>query len=504
MMEEDIILEMRNITKIFPGVIANDSVNLTVRRGEIHGLLGENGAGKTTLMSILYGLYKPDEGEIIFDGERVSFNSPKDAIRAGIGMVHQHFMLVERMSAINNILLGYKTPKDPMIDYEWAKKKLQAIVEMYGIDADLNEKIINMSVGEEQRIEILKSLFRDIKLLILDEPTSVLTPQESSRLFQALKKMSKKGLTVLFITHKLREALEVTDRITVLRKGKNVGTLITSKTNKSELARLMVGREIDFTIKKQKIEFGKEILRLENIYARDDRGLVALKGVNLGIKEGEILGIAGVSGNGQKELEEVITGLRRVDSGRILLNGEDITKMSVKRRVELGISCIPEDRIHTGLAPTLSVGENLVLRDFHRFTRNGFIDFDRINQFAEKLIKEFEIKTPSIKAPATTLSGGNIQRLIIARELSRDPKIVIASQPTRGLDIAGIDYVRRKLVSLAEEGKGILLISEDLEEIIQLSDRVAVIYEGEIRKILDKEEEGLIDKIGLLMSGAEV
>jgi simple sugar transport system ATP-binding protein len=496
----DIILEMKNITKVFPGVVANDRVNLEVRRGEIHGLLGENGAGKTTLMSILYGLYRPDEGEIIFDGEKRVFSSPKDAIESGIGMVHQHFMLVNKMSALNNILLGYKTPGDPLLDYEWAREKIRSIIEVYGIDAELDERVINMSVGEEQRVEILKSLFRDVKLLILDEPTSVLTPIESERLFQALKRMSEKGLTVLFITHKLREALEVTDRITVLRKGRNVGTLITKRTDEKELARLMVGREIDMKIEKKGVEAGKDVLKLENVYARNDRGLMALKGINLSVREGEILGIAGVSGNGQKELEEVIIGLRPVEKGKILFNGEDITFSSVRKRTRLGISCIPENRIETGLAPSLTIEENLILRDYESFSRNGFMEFDMIEAHAEKLVEEYGIKTPSTKAPARTLSGGNIQRLIIARELSRNPLFLIASQPTRGLDIAGIDYVRRKLISLAEEGKAILLISEDLEEIVQISDRIAVIFEGEIRGIFDRENVD-IDRVGLLMSG---
>jgi|Deesub1362A_J573_1020465.scaffolds.fasta_scaffold00403_40 simple sugar transport system ATP-binding protein len=499
---EDFILEMVNITKRFPGVVANDGVTLKVKRGEVHGLLGENGAGKTTLMSILYGLYKPDEGEIIFEGKRVSFQSPKDAIRAGIGMVHQHFMLVSKMTALQNILLGYKTPKDPLIDDEWARKKLLDISSKYGIDADLNELILNMGVGEEQRVEILKSLFREVKLLILDEPTSVLTPIETEKLFSALKKMTEKGLTVIFITHKLKEALSVTDRITVLRKGKNVGTLVTSETDEMELARLMVGREIKMEFGRRSKNYGEEIFRIENLHVRDDRGLPALKGITLSIKEGEILGIAGVSGNGQKELEEVIIGTRKVDKGKIIFEGQDITEFSVEKRTQMGISCIPEDRIEVGLAPSLSVAENIILRDFKSFSTRSFMDFKKIEKHAEKLITEFGIKTPSPQTPARNLSGGNIQRLIIARELFREPKLLVASQPTRGLDISGIEYVRRRLISSAESGKAILLISEDLEEIMQLSDTIAVIYGGKITGIL-RREEATLEKIGYLMTGGD-
>lgn len=491
---------MRGIVKRFPGVVANDGVNLTVYRGEIHGLLGENGAGKTTLMNVLYGLYQPDEGEIIFEGKKVRFKSPKDAIEAGIGMVHQHFMLVRRMNVLQNIVLGYRTPKDPLIDEGWVKEKINELSRTYGIGVDADEVVANLSVGEEQRVEILKALFRNVKLLILDEPTAVLTPQEVKNLFSALKAMTDKGLTVIFITHKLKEALSVTDRITVLRRGKNVGTIETSKTDERELARMMVGREVVMEIRKPKVELGEEVLKVEDLWVEDDRGLMALKGISFSIRKGEILGIAGVSGNGQKELEEAIAGLRKPRKGKIILNGRDITNLSVEGYTASGIACIPEDRIGVGLAPSLSVAENLMLRDFRNFRRGFTLDFKAMEERAKKLVEEFAIKTPSLDVPASTLSGGNIQRLILARELSRNPKLLIASQPSRGLDIAGIEYVRQRLIDAAKSGSAILLISEDLDEILQLSDTIAVIYEGELKGIIPREKAD-IEEIGYLMAG---
>ncbi len=492
------LLEMRNIVKRFGNLVANDHVNFEVKKGEIHGLLGENGAGKTTLMNILYGIYQPDEGEIIFEGKKVRFRSPKDAISAGIGMVHQHFMLVPRMNVLQNIVLGYRTPSDPLINQRWVEEKVESLSEKYGIDVSLYEVIMNLSVGEEQRVEILKALFRDIKLLILDEPTAVLTPQEVDSLFYALKSMTKGGLTIIFITHKLKEALKVTDRITVLRRGKNVGTVITKETNERELTRMMVGRDVELEVTKPYVEPGKEVLKVENLWVKNDRGEYAVKGVTFTIREGEIFGIAGVSGNGQKELEEAIAGLRKVDRGRILLDGRDITKLGVDKRGE--IAYIPENRIGVGLAPSLTVLENLMLKDFRNYRKAISLDFEKMEERARELIEEFSVKVASLHAPASTLSGGNIQRLILAREFSRNPRVIIASQPTRGLDVAGIDYVRRRLVESAMSGSSILLISEDLDEIFQLSDRIAVMYEGEIRSILDRERADY-EKVGYLMGG---
>jgi len=492
------ILEMKNITKRFDDIIANDHINFEVKRGEIHGLLGENGAGKTTLMNILYGIHQPDEGEIIFEGKKIKLRSPKDAISAGIGMVHQHFMLVPRMSVLHNLVLGYRTPSDPLINHRWVEDRIAELSDRYGIDVALYEMVMNLSVGEEQRVEILKALFRDVKLLILDEPTAVLTPQEVDSLFYALKSMTESGLTIIFITHKLNEALKVTDRITVLRRGKKVGTVVTSETNERELTRMMVGRDVVLEITKPPVKFGREVLKVENLWVKNDRGDYAVKGISFSIREGEIFGIAGVSGNGQKELEEAISGLRKADRGRILLDGREITSLSVSKRGE--IAYIPEDRIEVGLAPSLSVLENLMLKDFRKFKNGISLDFSSMEKRAMELIEEFNIKVPSLNSPAHTLSGGNIQRLILAREFSRNPRLIIASQPTRGLDVAGIDFVRRRLIESASKGCAVMLISEDLDEIFQLSDRIAVMYEGEIRGIV---ERGVADyeKIGYLMGG---
>ncbi len=489
------LLAMRGIVKRFGELVANDHVNFEVRKGEIHGLLGENGAGKTTLMNVLFGLYQPDEGEIFFEGRKVEFKCPKDAISAGIGMVHQHFMLVPRMTVLQNLILGYKTPSDPLIDERWVEKRVDSLSDKYGISIPLYEKIMNLSVGEEQRVEILKALFRDVKLLILDEPTAVLTPPEVQSLFSALRSMTREGLTVIFITHKLKEALSITDRITVLRRGKNVGTVETAKTNERELAKMMVGREVVMRVEKPAVDVGAEVLKVEDLWVKDDRGLFAVKGVTFSLREGEILGIAGVSGNGQRELEEAIAGIRKVHKGSIFLRGKDITNSS---RDE--IAYIPEDRIGVGLAVSLTVMENLMLKDFRKYRRGLSLDFDEMERVAERLIEEFSVKTPSLHAPAGTLSGGNIQRLILAREFSRNPQVIIASQPTRGLDIAGIEYVRIRLLESARKGCAILLISEDLDEIFQLSDRIAVMYEGEIKRIFSREEADY-ETVGYLMAG---
>jgi len=489
------ILEMRNITKKFGDVIANDNISLDVKKGEIHGLLGENGAGKTTLMNILIGLHQPDSGEIIFEGRPVKFKSPKDAIKAGIGMVHQHFTLVSKLKVLHNLILGFKTPKDPLICEEWIKNRVNELSSIYGIEVDVDELVMNLSVGEEQRVEITKSLFRNVKLLILDEPTAVLTPQETRKLFSALKEMTKKGLTIIFITHKLNEALDVTDRITVLKRGKKVGTLETNSVTKRELAKMMIGRELSSKLEKKNFPLERVVLKVRNVWIQDDRGVITVKGVTFSVNAGEIFGIAGVSGNGQRELEEAIAGLRDPIKGEITVNGKSVKQSRDE------IAYIPEDRIGVGLALQLSVIENLMLKDFRKYKKGLSLDFKKMEEKALKLTNEFSIIYPSLHSPASTLSGGNIQRLILARELSRKPKLVVASQPTRGLDIAATEYVRNKLVSEAERGCAILLISEDLDEILELCDRIAVIFDGKIVGVLPRSEFD-VERIGYMMGGS--
>lgn len=487
-------MEMRNITKKFPGIVANKKVNIKVFKGEIHGLLGENGAGKTTLMNILFGIYKQDDGEIIYKGEKVEFRSPKDAIKAGIGMVHQHFNLVETLTVWQNVVLG----RGEFILKD-EKKKLLDVINKYGIKINLDARISTLSVGEKQRVEILKALYRDVELLILDEPTAILTPQETRTLFESLRKMVKSGLTVIFITHKLKEALDVTDRITILRNGEVVRVVETAKTNEVELAKMMVGKEVVLKPIKRQKKKGKKVLKIENVTALNDEGVEALKSINLVVNSGEILGLAGVSGNGQKELEEVVIGVRRIEKGKIYLDDIDISRMSIKDRIKSGLSCIPEDRLGSGVASKLSVVENLMLRDFENYGKFN-LDFEKMRKKAKELVEEFDVKTPSLDIPVSMLSGGNLQRLILARELSRNPKALIASQPTRGLDIAGIEYVRKKIVDTANSGTAVILISEDLDEIFHMADRIAVIYEGQIKGVFDKDAVTKED-VGILMAG---
>jgi len=493
----DVLLEMRNITKKFPGVIANKNINLKIFKGEIHGLLGENGAGKTTLMNILFGIYRQDEGEIIYKGRKVVFKSPKDAINMGIGMVHQHFNLVDTLTVWQNVILGHS---EFILKDE--KERLKEVMDRYGIKINLDARVSTLSVGEEQRVEILKALYRDVELLILDEPTAILTPQEVESLFTSLRRMVKGGLTVIFITHKLREALSVTDRITVLRNGEVVGVVESAKTNEIELARMMVGKEVVIKPIERHRKNGRDALKIEGVTALNDDGIEALKNVTITIKSGEILGLAGVSGNGQKELEEVIIGVRNIKDGKIYLYDKEISKMSVKDRIKAGISCIPEDRLGSGVAGRLSVVENLMLRDFEDYGKFN-INFEKMREKASRLIREFDVKTPSLDAQVSMLSGGNLQRLILARELSRNPKVLVASQPTRGLDVAGIEYVRRRIVETADNGTAVILISEDLDEIFHIADRIAVIYVGQIRGVFDKNVVTKED-VGILMAGGSL
>ncbi len=492
---------LRDITKSFPGVLANDHVNLEVRPGEIHALLGENGAGKTTLMNILYGLYRPDSGEIYVRGKKVQIRSPRDAIQLGIGMVHQHFKLVLPHTVAENVALGLKgTPF-------WAPAKvvaqrLRELSKRYGLHVDPERRIWELSAGEQQRVEILKALIRGAEVLILDEPTSVLTPQETAELFKVLRRMKEEGHGIIFISHKLGEVLEIADRITVMRRGKVVGTLPAAEADKTTLARMMVGRDVVFRLSKTVCNPKEAALLVEDLHVRSERGVWALKGVSFAVCRGEILGIAGVAGNGQRELVETLVGLRKAERGRIAILGKEVNGRSARAISDLGVAHIPEERIRLGIVPGLPVEENLILKKHHRppFCWRGFLRFSAIREFAKRAVGEYGILTPSLKTPAKLLSGGNIQRLILARELSGKPAVVIAAHPTYGLDVGATEQIRQILLRQRDEGAAVLLVSEDLEEIMELSDRIAVIFRGEIMGIVPAAEASL-EEIGLMMAG---
>jgi simple sugar transport system ATP-binding protein len=497
------MLLMRDIVKTFPGVLANDHVTLEVRAGEVHALLGENGAGKTTLMNILYGLYQADSGEILLKGKPVKIRSPKDAIRLGIGMVHQHFKLVPQHTVAENVALGLAGT--PFVAPAHAVEgKIAELGERYGLKVDPKAYIWQLSAGEQQRVEIIKALVRGADILILDEPTSVLTPQESEELFKILARMKREGQSVVFITHKLDEVMEVADRVTVMRRGRVVDTLVTGDTDKASLARMMVGREVVFRLEKTEGEKGEEALSVEDLWALSDRGLPALKGVSFSVRRGEILGIAGVAGNGQRELVEVITGLRRAQRGRVAILGRDVTNRSSRVVADSGVAHVPEERLKMGIVPGMTVSENLILKKHHRppFCYFGFLSFRHIREFARRAIEEYEVMTPGLDTPAKLLSGGNIQRLILARELSGEPPVVIAAHPTYGLDVGATEQIRQILLRERGRGSAILLISEDLEEIFALSDRIAVMFEGEIMGILPADEADL-ETVGLMMAGSK-
>lgn len=497
-------IEMRGITKTFPGVTANDNIDFVVERAEIHGLLGENGAGKTVLMSILYGLYRPDEGEISVNGKLAEMDSPATAIKLGIGMVHQHFMLVPSLTVAENIILGKEPTKNRvLLDMRRMLENVGDFCERYRLEVDLKAPVYTLPVGVQQRVEILKALYRGADILILDEPTSVLTPQEVEELFKAIRALKEQGKTVIFISHKLREVLAICDRITVLKRGKVVGTVKADETDLGELAKMMVGRKVVYTFEKRHVETREVVLEVEDLRAVDERGLPALRGVTFDMRSFEILGIAGVEGNGQTELVEVLTGLRRATGGKMILNNADIGAASTDERIRLGISHVPEDRHKRGLISDFSVMENLILGSHNSppFTRwRVMLNFEEASNNAKRLIEDYAIKTPSKDTPAHHLSGGTQQRVVVAREFSRNPKLIIASQPTRGLDVGATEYVRRKLVEMRDRGCAVLLISADLDEVWALSDRIAVMYEGEIAAIKDPEKTSE-EELGLLMAG---
>lgn len=497
-------LEMCDITKRFPGVLANNCVCFDVRAGEVHALLGENGAGKSTLMNVLYGLYQQDEGEVRINGEPVTIESPVDAIKLGIGMIHQHFMLVPTLTVVENVALGLPSSRGFLTDLDRVAERIIELGETYGLIVDPEAYIWQLSVGQQQRVEIIKALYRGAQLLILDEPTAVLTPQEVEDFFVILRQMVSEGHAVIFISHKLHEVLAISDRVTVLRDGVVTGSRPLGEATREDLARMMVGRDVDWKPERSPVERGGVRLSLCNLQALDDRQQRALRGVDLDVHAGEILGLAGVSGNGQRELAQVVTGLRPASQGAVLIDGQDMTDASPKARIEAGISYIPEERMRDGMIKEFSVAENLILREHHQqpYSERGFLDFSAIAERSKSLIRRFSVKTPSQETPAQNLSGGNIQKLILAREISRHPRIIVAAQPTRGLDIGATEYVRNQLLEQCSDGVAILLISEDLDEILALSDRIAVIYEGQIMDILPAEE-ATAEQLGLLMAGVK-
>lgn len=505
--DQNLIVEMRGIVKKFPGVLANDHVDFKLAQGEIHGLLGENGAGKSTLMNVLAGLYKQEAGTIFVKGAPKVFSSPRDAIKAGIGMVHQHFMLVPSQTVTENILLGLDAPRFWM-NLPQYDTKISELGEQFGLKVDPRAKIWQLSVGEQQRVEILKMLYRGVDVLIMDEPTAVLAPQEIEGLFVTLRAMIAQGKSVIFISHKLQEVSAIADRVSVLRKGVETASGVPSKgVSRQELARLMVGRDVIFALDKKPGNPGGIVLDVQDVHADNDKGLPALRGLSLNVREGEIVGVAGVAGNGQSELSHVISGMRHCKQGKVLLGGDVVSNQSTLYGIQHGMAYIPEDRNHVGSAPNLSITDNVIMKKYRKppILKNGLLDMNAATALANELKEAYDIVVPTVSTPARLLSGGNLQRVILAREISGQPSFMVAVQPTRGLDVGAIEGVHRLLLAQREAGAAILLVSEELEELLSLSDRVYVIYEGrimgEIKVGSGAADEDLVETIGLMMTG---
>ncbi len=505
-MTEQPIVEMRGIVKQFPGVLANDHIDLDLYPGEILGLLGENGAGKTTLMNVLYGLYRRDEGDIRLHGKSVNFHSASDAISNGLGMVHQHFMLVPPFTVAENMVLGQPSPRGPILeDRKQVAQRISELSGRYNLHVDPNAEVWQLSVGQQQRVEILKTLYRGAEVLILDEPTAVLTPQEVDELLKIMRGLADDGRSLIFISHKLQEVMTACDRVAVLRDGQLVDRVNIADTNRKELARMMVGREVLLRVEKEPAKPGDVRLSVRDLWVKDDRELDALRGFNIDVRAGEIVGLAGVAGNGQRELEDAISGLRPVEQGQIILCDQDITNASPRQVIDASYGHIPSDRYGMGLLGDFSIAENMVLETFYQepFTRNGLMNDSVITAHAEQLVLDFDVRTPNVKVETSKLSGGNAQKLILAREISRKPRLLLAAQPTRGLDVGATEYVHQELVRQRDAGMAILLISTELEEILSLSDRIVVIYEGQFageRSI----EEANVEELGLMMAGSQV
>ncbi len=495
-------LEMRGIVKRFPGVLANDCVDFDVNTGEIHALLGENGAGKSTLMKILYGLYQPEEGKILLDGQRIKINSPTDSINHGIGMIHQHFMLVDNLSVAQNVALGLSSSRGMRLDLDVVSARILELADKYSLQVDPQAIISRLAVGQRQRVEIIKALYRGAALLVLDEPTAVLTPQEVDDLFLIFRQMAKDGHALIFISHKLDEITALTDRVTVLRDGKVIGARQTVDVTKYDLANMMVGREVSLERKRPFVKTGDVRLNVENVSGRNAQGHTILRNVSFAVRSGEIVGVAGVSGNGQRALAEAIAGLWSLENGRIQLEGQDVTNLPPSKMIEAGLSYIPEERMHDGVIKNFSVAENLVLQDHIRqpYSNGLFLNFKKIDAHADQMIADYSVKTPGRDIAIKNLSGGNIQKLILARELSRKPRVLIAAQPTRGVDIGATEYIHAQLLKQRSEGLATLLISEDLDEVQALSDRIIVMFAGEIMGIVNSDEV-TVEQLGLMMAG---
>ena len=502
MPDEPLALELRGITKQFPGVLANDHIDLDVRHGEVHALLGENGAGKSTLMNILYGLYHPDEGEILLNGEPVKFASAKDAIEHGIGMVHQHFMLIPVMTVAENIVLAAEpTHAGVMLDFGEAKKRVLELSDRFGLAVDPDRKIQEITVAQQQRVEILKALYRDAKVLILDEPTSVLTPQEARELFAIIQSLRSQGTSIIFISHKLHEVLEVADRISVLRRGKKIDTVPREGATEESLARMMVGREVLLRVEKGPARPGEPLLEVEDLHAVDDRGLERVRGVTFNVRSGEIVGIAGVDGNGQTELIDAITGLQKIESGTVRVAGRECVHAQPKEVLDAGVGHIPQDRQRRGLVLDFSIAENVSLHDYDHEpdSKWGWLYPEQMLERARRLIRDFDVRGGGPRTRAGALSGGNQQKVVVAREVARNPRVLIAAQPTRGLDVGAIEYVHKRLVAERDENRAILLVSLELDEILSLSDRILVIFEGQI--VGEFGPDASEEELGIAMTG---
>lgn len=502
----EFIIEMRNITKEFPGIKANDNITLQLKRGEIHALLGENGAGKSTLMSVLFGLYKPEEGEILKNGEVVKINDPNDATALGIGMVHQHFKLVECFTVLDNIILGAEDTRFGFIKKADAREKVSQLSEKYGLHVDVDEKIEDITVGMQQRTEILKMLYRDNEILIFDEPTAVLTPQEIDELMQIMRNLAAEGKSILFITHKLNEIMAVADRCTVLRKGRYVGTVDIKDTTKENLSQMMVGRPVEFVVEKAPAQPKSEVLKVEGLSVKSKvHKKLAVNNVSFSVCSGEIVCIAGIDGNGQSELVYGLTGLEPVAAGKVTLNGEDVTKSSIRFRNTHGISHIPEDRHKHGLVLDYTLEQNMVLQRYFEpeFQKHGFIKFNNVREYSDKLIEQYDVRSGQGSVTVVrSMSGGNQQKAVVAREMDREHSLLIAVQPTRGLDVGAIEYIHNQLVAKRDEGSAVLLVSFELDEVMNLADRILVMYEGEIVGQLDPKTT-TVQELGLYMAGAK-